>query len=75
VVLCGGGEQTPKLALKIRHEEGSMSITEQTHIEVVRWQLDKLVARRLSSHLNNSERLRYQQLCDEECERLRRQYG
>jgi hypothetical protein len=52
-----------------------MSTKRCTHIDELRWELDRLAARRLSSRLNDAERVRYQQLCDEECERLQQQYG
>jgi hypothetical protein len=52
-----------------------MSIQESNTIEILRRELDKLVERRTTGGLSDSEWLRYQQLCDEECERLRKEYG
>lgn len=52
-----------------------MSIREKDRIIALRRELDKLADRRTTSGLSDGEWLRYQQLCDEEMERLRRDYG
>ena len=52
-----------------------MSVQERNNIDALRRELDKLADRRTTCGLSDGEWLRYQQLCDEECERLRREYG